>query len=264
MDFQCSVIILTVLMTYRLTVSQFVKFATDTSQLDSDKNGVSSVKLIHNINNSCDLWIKFTNFNRKFTKFKSISCSTSNKTLNQQYCKIKPVNRSTSYLNMGSFSPRPMKSIFITFNVSFRPPLGDKYRYIFGIKGWDGCNILRLVNDLPPMKSMLIFVNETILQGLIRTCPYPAGYYKVVNASMPRESLQKLAQMQIFPNGDFKIFARIFNKQDDNIFTINLVLSSSWRYNHLVGNDNIWECKLKIRCAYNLVNLGWLLGKIRE
>lgn len=81
------------------------------------------------------------------------------------------------------------------------------------------------------MKPMLIFANETIVQGLIRSYPYPAGYYKVVNyASMPRESLQKLSRAQIFPNGDFQIIGKIIN--------INLILTHSYRHNNLIGNDN--------------------------
>lgn len=165
-------------------------------------------------------------------------CSTSNKTINQQYCKVKPINRSTSYLNMECYYPKPLKSVFVKFNVSYRPPLGDKFRYILGMKELNGCNILRTANESPLLKPMLIFANETVMQGLIRTCPYPAGLYTVVNASLPRESGKKLQRMHVFPNGDYRIIGSLYNRQDDNIFTINLVISHSWRQNHLNGNDN--------------------------
>jgi Protein of unknown function (DUF1091) len=84
----------------------------------------------------------------------------------------------------------------------YRPPLGT-YRYLGGIKNFDGCDFLRHGNPDSVFWPFYKHFNE-ISRGLIHYCPYEPGNYSFENLTTSIENFK------MYMKGDYKltIFAR--------------------------------------------------------
>lgn len=105
------------------------------------------------------------------------------------------------------------------------------------MKDLNGCQHLNLVANNPVLRPLMNFANETVLKGVIHECPYGPGFIRVENASISGKSAANLAKIQRFANGDYKFDIGMKNSRDNNIMTISVTLTSSWRHNTLEGNE---------------------------
>lgn len=203
---------------------------------DTYEYGVSSFQLILFLRR----FYKFLSFlsPQKYAKFTRVKCVRSNLTIPRGYCRIKPVHRYLNHLNMEFFFPKPFRPVFFSFNVSFRHQLGGTFRYVYGFKDLNACELTKMFVGAPLLKPIIDFANSTLLKGIIRECPYGPGYVRVENASIVVRSAFGFSQTHRFPNGDYKIDIRIFNKRDVNALSISLTLQSMWRRNAEEGNIN--------------------------
>jgi hypothetical protein len=138
---------------------------------------------------------------------------------------------------MEAYFPKPMRVMLASFNVSHRPPLGGKFRHTYGFKQINVCEMTKLCAGNPILKGIIDYANSTLFRGVIRLCPYGPGFVRVENASIDYESETEFENFQIWPNGDYKYDVRLFNQRDDNVLTISLILTSSWRKNIVSGNE---------------------------
>lgn len=109
---------------------------------------------------------------------------------------------------------------------------------MYGFKDLNACEMTKVFVGVPMLKPIIDFANSTLLKGIIRECPYGPGYVRVENASIVVRSVHNFGQTHRFPNGDYKIDIRIFNKRDANALYISLILQSMWRRNVEEGNIN--------------------------
>lgn len=123
-----------------------------------------------------------------------------------------------------------------SFDVYHKPLVGTKFSKIFGFKDMNVCQMTQILSN-PMFKTLVVFANETLLKGLVRTCPYGAGWYRIENASFVVESLKKLESMQHFPNGNYKFAGKLFNKKDDNILSGSINWITHYRQNTLAGDE---------------------------
>lgn len=137
---------------------------------------------------------------------------------------------------MEFYLPKPFRSVFFSFNVSFRHQLGGNFRYLYGFKDINACDLAKLFVGNPVLKPVINYANETFLKGIIRECPYGPGYVRVVNASVNlKTAYNSYSGIQRFPNGDYKTQVRIFNKKDSNALNIALIMENNWRHNAVDG-----------------------------
>lgn len=87
------------------------------------------------------------------------------------------------------------------------------------------------------LKSVIDFANSTIFRGTIRQCPYGPGFVRVVNASVDSDTVINFGSRQVMPNGHYKIDIKMYNKKDENVLTLSLILESSWRLSKLSGDE---------------------------
>jgi hypothetical protein len=173
----------------------------------------------------------------QFAKYTRVKCSTSNLTCTDAYCRIKPINRYLNYLNMGCSLAKPVRNIIVTFSIYHRHLLGGRFNHMFTFKNLSACEVTKLCINIPMFKPLVDYANATLLQGIIKECPYGPGFIRIVNASIGANAARNLRSTQRFPNGDYKIDAKVFNGKDENIFTLSLVLTNSWRQNTLDTNE---------------------------
>lgn len=140
---------------------------------------------------------------------------------------------------MEGFFSKPMRSVFVSFNLSQRPLLGGKFRYVLGFKELNGCELTKIMTGNPMLKPLIEFANSTLLKGIIRQCPYGPGYVRVENASISLTSVNGFGRTQSMPDGDYKIDIRLFNKKDENVLTMSVITQSSWRLNKILGNEKV-------------------------
>lgn len=160
----------------------------------------------------------------------------SNKTCTQGYCRIKLISRYQSYLNFGCFFSKPLQNIMLSFNVSHRSPLGGNFHYVYGFKNLNACDLTKFCANNPMMKPLIDYTNKTIFSGMIRECPY-SGFVRIENASIYQEDSARLIKFQIFPNGEYKVDIKLFNKRDENMATLSIIIMTTRRQNTLAGND---------------------------
>lgn len=209
--------------------------------LDVYKRGVRSFKILHTTHHSYNVRLllnRTISYTLQYCKFIRVTCSTSNQTITKWNCKLKLIHRYLTFMNMELFLPKQMRSFLFAFNVSHRPLLGGKFRYIFGFKEINGCEVTKIIAGNPMLKPLIDFANSTVLRGIIRQCPYGPGFVRVENASVDLNTVLNFASKQsLMPNGHYKIDIKMYNKKDDNVLTLSVILESSWRLSRLSGDE---------------------------
>lgn len=84
-----------------------------------------------------------------------------------------------------------------------------------------------------------MFFNDTF-HGFIRECPY-VGVFKIENATFNAnsEAMKDFHRVQFFPNGQYKLWIKIFNKRDENISNYTIFVDIYYRSNVLNFNEDI-------------------------
>lgn len=177
--------------------------------------------------------------NNGIMKIQKVSCSTSGKNVEKLYCRVKPVSRKIGHLNFGGYLMKPLRNIFGTYMLYHRPLLGGNYVRIIKIESINVCDMVKMGVSNMLFKYFTEMLNGTLLRGLVHECPYQIGWYRVENATMDVEVMNKWNFMQEYPNGEYRADIKIFNKLDDNIGALSVFYHVNLRDNALQSYDKM-------------------------
>lgn len=138
---------------------------------------------------------------------------------------------------MQGFLIKEIRPILVAFKFLHKTLLGGEFKYLFGFKDINACQLTKNCKENSILRSFVEFANSSFLKGAIHECPYGPGLMRVENASVPIESSISFGYVQRLPNGIYRIDLTMFNKNDDNIFTMNLTMINKWRENTLAGDE---------------------------
>lgn len=139
---------------------------------------------------------------------------------------------------MKAYFLKKTRPILYSFSCFHKDLLGGSFKYLFGFKEINACKLKKICSENSAIKAMVDFANTTVLKGTIqKECPYGPGFIQVNNASYPRNSIMALSKIQIYPNGIYRLEARAFNRDDDNILSLNLTVVNKWRENTVAGYE---------------------------
>lgn len=139
---------------------------------------------------------------------------------------------------MQVFFVKEMRPILVAFKFLHKTLLGGEFKYLFGFKEVNACQITKICKENSMLKSLVDLANTSFLKGAVRECPYGPGLMRVDNASVPFESSISFGYVQRIPNGIYRIDLTMFNRKDDNLFTMNLTMMNKWRENTVAGDEN--------------------------
>lgn len=106
------------------------------------------------------------------SRFKSLKCISFNESLVRfRYCRVK-VTRNTSGLMINATLPEKLKyPLHITYIISYK--YGLIYRQIFKFPEYEGCSLVKNLNNLPRAVEVLLDVaGRENLEPLLKGCPY--------------------------------------------------------------------------------------------
>lgn len=174
---------------------------------------------------------------RQYVKFTKVECSTSNNSCTNLYCRVKPIARKVTFFNLQCLLPRALKNIALSFSAHHKPLIGGNFVQILSFKNINLCEVSRSNN--PILKSLINYANDTLLNGALQlSCPYGPGMFRITNATYSTgDGLPKHGIQQTFPNGQYRIDAKLANKKDDNIASVSLFFINQWRIATLNSDD---------------------------
>lgn len=174
-----------------------------------------------------------------FFKLTKCDCSTSNKTIVNLKCRVRPLSLTLGSLNAEFTFLKQTTDFFVTFSFHFKHQLGGgKFRQIFIFRDLKGCDLSEMAVSNFVLKPMLEWFNETF-QGIIHKCPYE-GTTKFINITMDGDNSanQKFYAMQNLPNGEYKFNLKLYNSDDDNILNFNFFCIMKSRKGTLNGDED--------------------------
>lgn len=172
-------------------------------------------------------------------KYTKATCTASGKSVKNLYCRVKPVSRKESYFSGGGTLIRPLPIVFADFKLHHKPLVGGNYVQMFKVDHLYACDLIKMAVSNMVSRYFLELANGTMLKGLIRECPYPAREYKIENATMDINVMKKWDPVQRYPNGEQRYDIRVFDKLDDNIFSLKLYNFMKIRSNTLRSYDKM-------------------------
>lgn len=160
-------------------------------------------------------------------------------TFKKHYCKVKPVDRKVSYLNYGAFLKKTTRNLFASYALNHRLLIDGNYVRIMNLENLNVCNLVNLAVTSSIFEFGVNTLIGTTLKGLIRNCPYLAGWIRVKNATIEVELTAKWDFKQRFPNCEYRADLKICNRLDDNIFSVSIFYVFNIRDNSLSSYDKI-------------------------
>lgn len=178
-------------------------------------------------------------FNDGIMKVQKVLCSSSGKSVEKVYCRVKPINRKTSYINFGGYLKKTTRDIIATHSVYHRPLIGGNFVRLVRYENVNVCDLVNLAVSNPIFEFAVGWLNGTILKGLIHKCPYKAGWHRVENGSLDVDVMSKWDFVQRFPNGEYRTDEKLFNKFDENILSVSIFYIYHMRDNALSSFDKM-------------------------
>jgi hypothetical protein len=121
-------------------------------------------------------------------------------------------------------------------------PLGGSFNKVYHMKNLGICTWAKIANGptLGFMKDYIKMINISF-SGIIHECPYQ-GPFRVVNASfdVSNEEFLKVSKnvQSDWPNGIYKVFIKVYRKEDDNVGRLVLTYEAYDREAHIRGSEN--------------------------
>lgn len=101
-------------------------------------------------------------------KYTKVLCSSSGKSMEKLYCRVKPISRSETYLNFGGNLIKPLKNVFADFLLWHRPLIGGNFNRLLKVDNLNACDLIKSAVNNIIFRYFLEFANGTVLKGLIR------------------------------------------------------------------------------------------------
>lgn len=184
-------------------------------------------------------YVNGRDLNEGIMKIQKVLCSSSGITVEKFYCRVKPINRKTSFLNFGGYMKNTTRSIIATHSLYHRPLIGGNFVRLVHFENVNVCDLVNLAVSNPIFEFAVGWLNGTILKGLIHKCPYKAGWHRVENGSLEMSMKSKWDFVQRFPNGEYQTDEKFYNKFDDNILSLSIFYVYHIRDNALSSFDKM-------------------------
>lgn len=182
----------------------------------------------------------------QFSKVTRAYCNSSNILCKNVTCHVKPISRTEGYLNYKCYMPNPIRGLMGSFAVYHQHLLGGNFNYLFSYKSIKLCDIEKYCEMYPLLKPFIKFANDSVFKGVYKkTCPYGPGWLQVVNGTVTVAARTELDKLQFFPNGNYRVDGKLWNKKDDNIASISLYIKTKFRSNTMEFFDKFWNRRWK-------------------
>lgn len=132
-------------------------------------------------------------------RFKAITCQADNKTIVFNFCNLKPVSRTTVFLNIGfKVTESISKPIYVQMILNYK--YGTIFRQVLDTKQLEWCALMDGSESNLFIKLIIDQIRGSI-GDLFHKCPY-SGEINLKNVTLDSTNYQK---NQLFPEGNYRI-----------------------------------------------------------
>ncbi|CRK87642.1 CLUMA_CG001438, isoform A [Clunio marinus] len=160
-------------------------------------------------------------FAKRVITFNSVSCLSSNKSLVFFECFVKPITDDIATLNVVIHFLKTVPDISFAYDVTLKAA-NRGFRSLVNGKDIDMCKYLDGSKKSIALNYGLNLVRKHFPEGSLHPCPYKAGTIELKNIL----SGSSETKMTVFPPAMYMIKLKYYNKEDDNIASLNVTCTS--------------------------------------